>query len=81
MFLKISQERPALDSLFNKVAGLRACDFIKKRLQHRCFPVKFVKLLRTPPLAASYDVRRVISAKADGGRIFEIVLVSPILTK
>ena len=27
-----------------------ACNFIKKRLQHRCFPVKFVKFLRTPTL-------------------------------
>ena len=26
-------------SLFNKVAGLQACNFIEKRLQHRCFPV------------------------------------------
>ena len=24
-----------------------ACDFIKKRLQHKCFPVKFPKFLRT----------------------------------
>ena len=30
-----------LEPLFNKVAGL------KKRLQHRCFPVKLAKLLRT----------------------------------
>ena len=28
--------------------GLKACNFIKKRLQHRCFPVKFKKILRTP---------------------------------
>ena len=28
------------ESLFNKVAGLKAYNFIKKRLQHRCFPVK-----------------------------------------
>ena len=27
-----------------------ACKFFKKRLQHKCFPVKFVKLLRTPIL-------------------------------
>ena len=33
--------------LFNKVAGLQVCNFIKKRLQHNCFPVKFVKFLRT----------------------------------
>ena len=28
---------PVLESLFNK--GLETCDFIKKRLQHRCFHV------------------------------------------
>ena len=28
-----------MQSLFNKVAGLHACNFIKKKLQHRCFPV------------------------------------------
>ena len=31
-----------LESLFNKVAGLKACNFIKKKLQHRCFPVNLV---------------------------------------
>ena len=36
-----------LESLFNKVAGLQACSFIKKRLQQRCFPVKLAKFLRT----------------------------------
>ena len=30
-----------------KFAGLRACNFIKKRLQHRSFPVKFAKFLKT----------------------------------
>ena len=33
---------------FNKVADLQACNFIKKRLQRKCFPVKFAKFLRTP---------------------------------
>ena len=33
---------------FNKVSGLKACNFIEKRLQHRCFPMKFAKFLRTP---------------------------------
>ena len=28
--------------------NLKACDFIKKRLQNRCFPLKFVKFLRAP---------------------------------
>ena len=37
-----------LESLFNKVSGLKACNFIHKILQHRCFPVKFGKFLRTP---------------------------------
>ena len=31
----------------NKVAGLKTWNFTKKRLQHRCFPVKFAKFLRT----------------------------------
>ena len=35
-------------SLFNKFGGLQACNFVKRRLQHRCFPVKFAKFLRTP---------------------------------
>ena len=31
-----------LESPFNEVAGLSACNFIKKRL-HRCFPVNIAK--------------------------------------
>ena len=38
------------ESLFNKVADYQACNFIKKSLQHRCFPVNIVKFLRTPIL-------------------------------
>ena len=35
-------------SLFsNKVAGLRLATLLKKRLWHRCFPVNFLKFLRT----------------------------------
>ena len=44
MFLKIShfqRKAPLLESLFNKVAGLHACNFLKKALQQKCFPVKF----------------------------------------
>ena len=37
-----------LEFLFNKVTDLKAWNFIKKRLQHRCFPVKSEKFLRTP---------------------------------
>ena len=32
---------------FNKVAGLRLTTLLKKRLWYRCFPVNFVKFLRT----------------------------------
>ena len=37
-----------LESLFNKVAGIQACNFFKERLQHSSFHVKFAKFLRTP---------------------------------
>ena len=48
-FRKFHRKTPVLEeSLFNKVAGLKDCNFIKKRLQHRCFPVKFANFLRTP---------------------------------
>ena len=43
---KFHRKTPVLESLFNKVAVLQACNFIKKRLlQHWCFPVKFAKFL------------------------------------
>ena len=35
-------------SVLNIEAGSKVCNFIKKRLQHRYFPVKFAKFLRTP---------------------------------
>ena len=38
---------PVLESLYNKVAGLMACNFIKKRLQQRCYSVNIEKFLRT----------------------------------
>ena len=39
-FHKFHRKTPVLESL-------QACNFIKKRLYHRCFPVKFVKFWRT----------------------------------
>ena len=35
-----------LQSLFNKVAGLQACSFIKKRLQDWCFPCKYCEIFK-----------------------------------
>ena len=49
LFLKIlqyPQVTPLLESLFKKVAGLKACNFIKKRPHHRCFRVNIAKFLR-----------------------------------
>ena len=54
MFLEILQNSEkntcARVSFLNKGAGLRpeACNFVKKETLHRCFPVNFVKFLRTP---------------------------------
>ena len=51
VFLKVRKfhsKASVSDSLFHKVAGFQACYFIKKRLQHRYFPVKFPKFLRMP---------------------------------
>ena len=48
-----------LETLFDKVAGPRACNFIEQRLLHRCFPLKFCEIFketffhRTPPVIAS----------------------------
>ena len=53
-FRKFHRKTPVLESLFKKVAGLHACDFIKKRFQHRCFPMKFVKFFRTRFLHNTY---------------------------
>ena len=33
---------------FNKVAGMRPSNLLKKSFWYRCFPVNFVKFLRTP---------------------------------
>ena len=48
IFTKITGKHLRQGLLFNKVAGLRPATLLKKRLGHRCFPVNFVKFLRTP---------------------------------
>ena len=42
----IRRKTPVLESLFSKVASLEASNFIKKRLQYRCFHVNIAKFLR-----------------------------------
>ena len=51
-FLKFQRKTPVYESIFCNVVGLKACNFVKTRLQHRCFPAKFAKFLRTPAAAA-----------------------------
>ena len=36
-----------LESFFNSVSGPQVCNFINKKLQHRCFAVNIAKFLRT----------------------------------
>ena len=47
---QISQQNTCLESLLDEVASLKACNIIKKGLQHRCFQWNLRKFLRTPIL-------------------------------
>ena len=44
----IDREAPALESLLNEAADLKATNFTKERLQHRGFSVNIAKILRAP---------------------------------
>ena len=46
--MQYSQESTLLETLFNKVK--KVYNFIKKRLEHRGFPVNIATFLRTPTL-------------------------------
>ena len=45
---KFHRKTSVLESLFNQAAGLQVCSSLKKRLQHRCFPVRPAKFLKIP---------------------------------
>ena len=47
-FTKFAGKYMCQSLFFSKVADLRPATLLKKRLRHRCFPVSFVKFLRTP---------------------------------
>ena len=47
-FTKFTGKHRRQSLFFNKVAGPRPVTLLKKRLWHRCYPVNFVKFLRTP---------------------------------
>ena len=46
---------PVLEPLFYKIVSLQACNVIKKKLLHGCFPVKFDEFLRAPILKNIYE--------------------------
>ena len=52
-FTKFIGKRLYQSLFFNKVAALRPANLLKKRLRHKCFPVIFVKFLRTTFLQPS----------------------------
>ena len=66
MFLKIS---PALENTC--VAGLQACNFIKMSLQHKHFPVKF---LRTP--CSTEQFWRLLFKISNSNNLFKYVFVT-----
>ena len=47
-FTKFTGKHLFQSLLFNNVAGLMPATLLKNRLWRRCFPVNFVKILRTP---------------------------------
>ena len=47
-FVKFTGKHLCQSLFFNKVAALRPATLLKMRLRHRCFPVNFVKFVRTP---------------------------------
>ena len=49
-FAKFTGKNLRESLFFNKVAGLRPANLLKKRLWHRCFAVSFEKFVRTPSL-------------------------------
>ena len=54
-YRNIHRKTLVLESLFNEIAVLKACNFIIKRLQYRCFSVKNAKFLRTPILKNIFE--------------------------
>ena len=64
-FRKIHLKTPALEPLFNRVSGLRPPTLLKKRLQHSCFQVNFVKFLKTPFLQNTSTICLTVSFRKE----------------
>ena len=50
VFKNFAEKHLRWSPYLNKNVGLQSWNFIKKRLQHRLFPVNIAKFLRTPVL-------------------------------
>ena len=82
MFLEIS--RNSHENTCARVSfltKLQACNFIKNRLQHRCFPVNIAKFLRTPFFNRTPPVFILFATAFRFNIIKEICLVLCILSK
>ena len=53
-FSKFTGKHLRQSLFFNKIAGLRPANLLKKRLWHRYFPKNFAKFLRTPFLQNTF---------------------------
>ena len=62
-----------LYSLFNKLQAFKACDFIKKRLQHRCFAMNIAKCLSTTFIE---QLRWQLLSKTDQRNVYWLYKVS-----
>ena len=47
LFFKIHRKTPEQESHYNKISYLQPAILLKRRLQHRCFTVSFLKFFRT----------------------------------
>ena len=65
--------------IITKSVEEQSCNFIKKRLQHWCFPVKFAKLLRRPLLKNYLRKTHCFSDLKHHIRVFHTLYFSSIL--
>ena len=65
--------------IITKSVEKQSCNFIKKRLQHWCFPVKFAKLLRRPLLKNYLRKTHCFSDLKHHIRVFHTLYFSSVL--
>ena len=62
---KIHLKTLASELLFKRVSGLRPTTLLKKRLQHSCFQVNFIKFLKTPFLPNTSTICLIVSLRKE----------------